>query len=865
MVQWRGGAFEARSDAADSIPRFRLPGRGPPLGTCPSAHDVVGMFISHPRCHPSHITRLASLSSTPHAVTDAAPAGRPFWPLPHIAAHFPTDPVSGSYSVPHGAKVQWIYSAAFVVPAGPGASRASQAGLSHPLRAPARLPFCIHTRRRRPRVAASPAPAWRRCLPSMAESSSASGAAEFESLRTIRSRSEMDKASDLAFDKLVSSFRSKVVIKDRTYHLKTYKSCFTGEDAVRALRTLDDINSVDDALTVGNGLMAHGVFEHVLREHPLKNGPLFYRFVNDERGATARGADGARVSWSDYLTDSTSSTVAGLTGSFPGPDLSSVPSSSVHVATAVAPLDEHNVALLNNVHPASWVDPTPSDGFTYHLLVLGAGAGGLVTAAGAAGVGAKVALVEAHMLGGDCLNVGCVPSKALIRAARAASDLKNTKRLADMGISIKGEVEIDFGAVMTRLRRLRAKISENDSAARFSAQLGCDVYLGYGKFTGPNTLVVNGQTLRFAKAVVATGGYPQLLPIPGMKELAVGWSGGDATAPVIATNESIWNLTKMPRRLLVIGTGVIGMELAQAMQRLGSTVTMFGRSGKVLPKEDQDLAAIIKQQMVTDGVQFRLRVTKYVSVELTGVKDDLGFQEMKLTTVEAGLHGTDVTSEFLCDAILVAAGRQPNVTGFDLGLAGVNVDVRKGLTLNDQLQTSNPNIFGVGDVTGKYQFTHSADAQARMVIRNALFFGKSKFSNLLIPWATFTSPEIAHVGLYAADIKAAGKEYVTYEKSFEHNDRAILEGETDGVVRILVEKGSDRILGATIVGPEAGDMISEITVAMQAGMGLGALAGVIHPYPTFAESIARAGDLYNKTKLSNTVRLIFRQLLKVHR
>lgn len=825
-----------------------------------------GMFIYHPRERPpasnAELTRPFSLLHAPTAVPSA---GLPIPLLPRIAGLSRPDSVSRPTSVPRWAEAALIYSTAFVAPGSAGTGAAKQAARCRQLHAPPRPPLCTRTLRRRRRVAASPVPAWRRCRPSMADSHSVGGADELDSLRTIRSRSEMEKASDLAFDKLVSSFRSKVVVKDRTYHLKTYKACFTGEDAVRALRTLDDCNSVDDALTVGNGLMAHGVFEHVLREHPLKNGPLFYRFLNDERGATARGADGARVSWSDYLTDSTSDAVAGLTGSFPGPDLSSVPSSSVHVATSVAPLDEHNVALLNNVHPASWVDPTPADGFTYHLLVLGAGAGGLVTAAGAAGVGAKVALVEAHMLGGDCLNVGCVPSKALIRAARAASDLKNTERLADMGISIKGEVEVDFGAVMTRLRRLRAKISENDSAARFSAQLGCDVYLGYGKFTGPNTLVVNGQTLRFAKAVVATGGYPQLLPIPGMKELAVGWSGGDSTAPVIATNESIWNLTKTPRRLLVIGTGVIGMELAQAMQRLGSTVTMFGRSGKVLPKEDQDLAAIIKQQMITDGVQFRLSVTKYVSVVLTGAKDSLGFQEMKLVTVEAGTDGKDVTTEFLCDAILVAAGRQPNVTGFDLGLAGVNVDVRKGLILNDQLQTSNPNIFGVGDVTGKYQFTHSADAQARMVIRNALFFGKSKFSNLLIPWATFTSPEIAHVGLYAADIKGAGKEYVTYEKSFEHNDRAILEGETDGVVRILVEKGSDRILGATIVGPEAGDMISEITVAMQAGMGLGALAGVIHPYPTFAESIARAGDLYNKTKLSNTVRLIFRQLLKVHR
>eukprot|EP00168_Porphyra_purpurea_P020964 TRINITY_DN906_c0_g1_i8.p1 TRINITY_DN906_c0_g1~~TRINITY_DN906_c0_g1_i8.p1 ORF type:complete len:556 (+),score=191.83 TRINITY_DN906_c0_g1_i8:201-1868(+) len=493
--------------------------------------------------------------------------------------------------------VEALALAAFVgpfIPAGSGAARALHArGRPVPLpptiRRAATRPTAFPRRRARPATMSDHAPS---------EASNESGA-----LHTIRSRSEADKAADVAFDKLVTAFRSMVTVKDRTYRLKSYKACFTGEEAVKALLTLDDCKTVDDALTIGNELMVHGVFEHVLREHAFKNGPLFYRFVNDERGAPARGADGTRVSWSDFLTDGTSNVVAGLTGSFPGPDLSSVPANSVHVATAVAPLDEHNVALLNNVHPASWVDPTPASNFTYNLLVLGAGAGGLVTAAGAAGVGAKVALVEAHMLGGDCLNVGCVPSKALIRAARAAADLKDSARLKDMGITIKGEVEIDFGATMTRLRRLRAKISENDSASRFSAQLGCDVYLGYGKFTSPNTLVVNGQTLRFAKAVVATGGYPQLLPIPGMKELAEGWSSGDATAPVIVTNESIWNLTSRPQRLLVIGTGVIGMELAQAMQRLGSSVTMFGRSGKVLPKEDQDLAAIVKEQMVADGVR----------------------------------------------------------------------------------------------------------------------------------------------------------------------------------------------------------------------------------------------------------------------
>lgn len=589
---------------------------------------------------------------------------------------------------------------------------------------------------------------------------------------------------------------------------------------------------------------------------------MFFKFIEDkERGAAARKGDRS-VSWGDFIAP----TALGVRSAvkmqprFPKPDFDSVPPTSVHVASSVWPMDEHNIKLLDNVHPPSWIDPE-FDG-VYNMLVIGAGAGGLISSSGAAGVGAKAALIEANSLGGDCLNVGCVPSKALIHAANLAHSLNNVAHLADSGISIEGSVKVDFAQTMQRLRRVRADISEADAASRYTKKLGVDVYFGYAKFTSEKTVVVNGKTLEFRRAVIATGGYPALPSIRGLAELhgeAEKPASGSAR-PGVYTNETFFNMTAKPNRLVVIGSGVIGMELAQAMQRLGSQVTMFGRSGKVLPKEDSDLASLVKAQLVADGVQFQLNVSQYVSIARTGAVSEEGYPEMVMQTVEKGEK-----KEYKFDAILIAAGRKPNVTGMDLEKAGVEYDVKVGLKVSDGLQTTNPRIYGVGDCCSAFKFTHAADFMARMVIRNALFLGKEKMSNLLIPYATFTSPEIAHVGLYESDLTEKNIGFNTFEKHFEHNDRAICDGNTVGMVRIHVDGKSDKILGASIVGEGAGNMISEITLAMESGTGLGQLASVIHPYPTTAQAIAHTGDLYNKTRLTNTVRQLLRGVIKVQR
>lgn len=549
-----------------------------------------------------------------------------------------------------------------------------------------------------------------------------------------------------------------------------------------------------------------------------------------------------------------------LTPRLPDPSFDESEQSTSHIESSFWPLDEHNVKLLDNVHPPEWIEPQ-FDG-TYNLVVIGAGAGGLVTSSAAAGFGAKVALIEANALGGDCLNVGCVPSKTLIHAANLAHTLKDKSELEDAGVSVEGDVKVDFSQVMKRLRRVRAQISDTDSAVRFTKKLGVDVYLGYAKFTSASTVEINGKTLTFRKAVIATGAYPAIPGIPGLRELHEKSleAMDNKPHPAVMTNETFFNMTELPKRLGVIGSGVIGMEMAQAMQRLGSSVTVFGRSGKVLPKEDEDLSEIVKAQMEKDGVTFRLSVSNYNVVEVTGNVSDEGYEELRMKTEEEGKE-----NEYLFDALLVSAGRKPNVSALGLETAGVEFDTKVGLKVNDMLQTTNPRIFGVGDCCSAFKFTHAADFMARTVIRNVLFLGKYKMSDLLIPYATFTSPELAHVGLYEADMKEKGIAYKTFEKHFSDNDRAICDGTTLGMVRVHVEEKSDKILGASICGENAGNMISELTLAIQSKTGLGALASVIHPYPTTAEAIRQIGDLYNRTRLTTTVKQVLRGIVKVQR
>ncbi len=490
----------------------------------------------------------------------------------------------------------------------------------------------------------------------------------------------------------------------------------------------------------------------------------------------------------------------------------------------VAPLDDHNRALLANVQPADWVNPEPRG--RYNLVVIGAGTAGLVCAAGAAGLGARVALVERHLLGGDCLTYGCVPSKAIIRSARAAAAVRAA---AAYGINVPPGTEVDFAAVMARMRRLRADISHHDAVRRFQ-QLGVDVFLGAAHFTGPDTVAVGDRTLQFAKAVIATGGRPAPPDIPGLAEAG------------FLTNETVFSLTALPARLLVLGAGPLGCELAQAFQRLGSQVYLLHKHDRPMNREDPDAALVVQASLVRDGVHLLLQATP-LEVRRTATGKVLLYESRGRR------------AEIEVDEILAGTGRAPNVEGLNLAAAGVKYagGRGRGVLVNDYLQTSNPNIYAAGDVCLPYQFTHLADAAARLVIQNALFFGRKKVSALTLPWCTYTDPEVAHVGLSEAEARKRGIAVQVFIKPLSEVDRAILDGETEGFVKILVKSGTDKILGATIVASHAGEMISEVTTAMAGGLGLGALAAVIHPYPTQAEAIRQTGDLYNRSRLTPTV------------
>ncbi|THJ24899.1 MAG: mercuric reductase [Nitrospira sp. CG24E] len=458
----------------------------------------------------------------------------------------------------------------------------------------------------------------------------------------------------------------------------------------------------------------------------------------------------------------------------------------------ILPNDEHNCTLISNVHPSNWVNPTPAG--RYNIVVIGAGTAGLITAVIAASLGAKVALIEKHLMGGDCLNVGCVPSKGIIRAARAWADLRNA---AEFGLHIPPGVKYDFGAAMARMRKLRARISHIDSVHRYTT-LGVDVYIGSGRFTGADTIQVEGpsgnRTLTFAKAAVCTGARASVPSTPGLKE--VGY----------LTNETVFSLTELPPRIGVIGAGPIGCELAQSFARFGSHVYLVEAQHGIMPNEDRDAADIVEQQMVRDGVNL-LCCGKDLTVQKT--------EASKRLTVDS--HGQQY--DVVVDEILVGVGRTPNVEGIGLEAVGVEYN--------------------------------APDAMAQIVIQNALFphpfgIGYATVESLIMPWCTFTEPEVAHVGMYEQDAKEKGIEVETYTYKLDEVDRAILDGEDEGFARIHIQKGTDKIVGATIVAAHAGDMISEFSVSMKAGAGAKTIAGTIHPYPTQAEVNKKVVNLWRK-------------------
>jgi pyruvate/2-oxoglutarate dehydrogenase complex dihydrolipoamide dehydrogenase (E3) component len=510
---------------------------------------------------------------------------------------------------------------------------------------------------------------------------------------------------------------------------------------------------------------------------------------------------------------------------------------SIRQEPALQPLNEYNQLLMSHVHPHDWVNPKPAA--CYDLVVIGAGTAGLVVAAGAAGLGLglKVALIEKSLMGGDCLNVGCVPSKCLIRSSRVVADMQEAEQF---GIQPPDRIDINFAAVMQRMRQIRAGISHHDSAERFR-QLGIDVFLGNAQFISENSVTVNGSQLRFKKAVIATGARATRPKLPGLAEAGY------------LTNETVFSLTERPRRLAVIGGGPIGCELAQAFHRLGSEVTLLHKHGHLLDREEADAAEIVQQQFLNENLHLIL--------------------DCSLDKVEKTNHGKVIyyrqngaVKTVVVDEILVGAGRTPNVEGLNLEAVGVEYDARRGVAVNDYLQTTNPRIYAAGDICMNWKFTHAADAAARIVIKNTLFspfgLGRSKLSSLVMPWVTYTDPEIAHVGLYEQEAQAKGLLTNTITIPFSSVDRALADGEPEGFLKILHQQGSDQILGATIVARHAGEMISEITAAIVTKQGLSALSSVVHPYPTQAEAIKKAADTYRRTLLTPRTKSFLKLLTK---
>jgi pyruvate/2-oxoglutarate dehydrogenase complex dihydrolipoamide dehydrogenase (E3) component len=412
-----------------------------------------------------------------------------------------------------------------------------------------------------------------------------------------------------------------------------------------------------------------------------------------------------------------------------------------------------------------------------------------------------------------------------------------TRSGAEFGVRlVGGEPKAAFSAAMERMRRLRAGISQHDSVERFTS-LGVDVFIGNGRFIGPSSIEVDGKQLLFDRAVIAAGARASELPVPGLKEAGY------------LTNETVFTLTDLPKRMAVIGAGPIGCELAQSFARLGAEVFLIEALHGIMPNEDADAAEIVRQAMV----------------ERDGVRLMCCGKDLKVTRAEGGgkrlvveSHGNEY--DIIVDEILVGGGRTPNLEGLGLDEARVAYSAQ-GVIVDERLRTSNSKIFAAGDICSKYKFTHAADAMARIVIANALFLARRKVTDLVIPWCTYTDPEIAHVGYYEKDARANGFEVATLTQPLREVDRAVLDGEEDGFARVHYDKKTGKILGGTIVARHAGEMLGELSLAITAKQSIGMLSSTIHPYPTQAEALHKIGDAYMRTKLTPTVKKIFSKWL----
>ena len=474
---------------------------------------------------------------------------------------------------------------------------------------------------------------------------------------------------------------------------------------------------------------------------------------------------------------------------------------------------------LANVCPCDWRNPRPLT--SYHLLVIGAGPAGLMAARAAAALGAHVALIERHQLGGGRLNDGSIPSKSLIRTGRLLADMRNAVNFAVVPPAV---VQFDFRAAMLRMRRITVRISRTESAMNLARQ-GIHLFFGTARFTGEDAVDVDGVPLRFKKALIATGSRSMLPDIPGLAEAG------------FLTNETVFDLQVLPKSLLVIGGGPLGCELAQVFARFGSRTLISHSEPLFLPQEERDAAQMVSDALARDGVEIHLNSTA------TRVRMEDGNKVVELVN-DGNVATTSV------DEILTGIGRLPAVQGLDLEAANVSYDAVTGIHVDDFLRTSNSRIYAAGDVCLEHQFTNTAEASARIVVRNALFMGRQRMSAITIPWCTYTDPEVAHVGMYVKQARQQGIAVKTFTIPMHDVDRAIADSEEDGFVKIHVREGSDKILGATIVARHAGEMINSISLAMACGIGLRKLSDVLHAYPTQGAAVRQAADAYVHTLLS---------------
>ena len=502
-------------------------------------------------------------------------------------------------------------------------------------------------------------------------------------------------------------------------------------------------------------------------------------------------------------------------------------------SNVLPPGDAHNKKLRDNVHPENWKTKPSTE--TYDMISIGAGTAGLVSSGGAAMLGGRSALIERHMMGGDCLVTGCVPSKTLIMSAHVAHSARHA---SEFGVNV-GDVSVDFGAVMERLRRVRADMAHHDGAERLS-KMGVDVLFGNAKFTGPNSIDLDGTTVKFRRAMICAGGRPMVPDIPGLRDNCL-------------TSESFFNLTELPEQFMVIGGGPIGCELAHAMQRLGSKVTILQRGQKIMDKDDPEAGEIMLEVFKEEGVEVRF-----------------GSELQKVEKRDGRLHCTikhgDHEHELVVDQIMVATGRIPNLESLDLEAAGVEYH-KRGIKVDKHHRTSNKRIFAAGDICSPFQFTHAAYAQAEYATLNALMPWPYRMNakDRVMSWVTYTDPEVAHAGIPYSEIEKQKENFDTYELPMKNNDRAQTESEHRGFCRIHCKKGSDKIVAATIVGVNAGEMIAEISLAITNGMGLKHVQKTVHAYPTRVEIIRNVAQEWQFTTLTPFMKSMFSKWLKISR